>query len=245
MQQIIKMFADQYGLTISEVMIEIEKVFSEILSGWYGFEVMTIFHQDLQLEAVAYNNVGGVLLQRSIDLKKIRGWNSIKKHLENSLLKASVLKLTQQYKYYEKELRWGEITATDSGENYYIEIEVIPGETITAVCPLNRVGLHESSSVNFSIGMKRAFHIRRVDPVFLNGIPRLKVMVDRVSKTLVESMLKEQLGFSAEKMTIRCTKRYVGHKSFVVTSRRIPKSAILAVTRELNERMQVRFVRDT
>jgi hypothetical protein len=65
-------------------------------------------------------------------------------------------------------------------------------------------------------------------------------MVDRVSKTLVETLLKEQLGYSAEKMTIRCTKRYVGQKSFVVTSRRIPKPAIMAVTRELKEHMQVR-----
>jgi hypothetical protein len=244
MQKIISLFIGKYGLTRNEVIVEIEKVFSDILSGWYGFEVMAIFHEDFQLEAIAYNTVGGVLLQRSINLKKIRGWNSIRKHLEKSLLKASVLKQTRQYKYYERELRWGEITAIDSGMNYHIETEVILGEKVTAVCPLNRVGIHERNSDNFSTGMKRAFHIRRVDPVVLNGTPRLKVMVDRVSKTLVESLLKEQLGFSAEKMTIRCTKRYVGHKSFVVTSRRIPKSAILAVTRELNERMQVRFVRD-
>jgi len=245
MQEIISLFTEKYGLTRNEVTVEIEKVFSNILSVWYGFEVMVIFQDNLQLEAVAYNKIGGVLLQRSIDIKKIRGWNSIKKHLEKSLLKASVLKQTQQYKYYEKELRWGEITAIDSGKNYHVETEVIPGEIVIAVCPLNRVGLHERNTDNFSIGMKRAFHVRRVDPVFLNGTPRLKVMVDRVSKTLVESLLKEQLDFSAEKMTIRCTKRYVGHKSFVVTSRRIPKSAIRAVTRELNERMQVRFVRDS
>ena len=71
MQQIIKLFSDQYGLTKSEVMAEIEKVFSDILSGWYGFEVMTIFHQDLQLEAVAYNKVGGVLLQRNIEFQEV------------------------------------------------------------------------------------------------------------------------------------------------------------------------------
>ncbi|MEA2114555.1 MAG: hypothetical protein U9P36_04115 [Thermodesulfobacteriota bacterium] len=244
MQKIISLFTGKYGLTRNEVIVEIEKVFSDILSGWYRFEVMVVFHQDLQLEAVAYNKIGGVLLQRSIDLKKIRGWNSIRKHLEKSLLKASVLKQTQQYKYYERELRWGEITTIDAGQNYHIEIEVIPGEMMTAFCPLNRVGLHERNSDNFSIGMKRAFHVRRVDPVFLNGTPRLKVVVDRVSKTLVETLLKEQLGYFAEKMTIRCTKRYVGQKSFVITSRRIPKSAIVAVTRELNEKMQVRFDRN-
>ncbi len=241
MQQIISMFADQYGLTKSEVMAEIEKVFSDILSGWYGFEVIVAFHHELQLEVVSYNKIDGVILQRGIDLTKIRGWNSIKKHLKMSLLKASILKQTRQYKYYERELRWGVITAIDCNRNYHIETEVIPGETITAVCPLNRIGVHERCSNNFSIGMKRAFHVRRIDPVFLNGTPRLKVMVDRVSKTLVETLLKDQLGYYAEKMTLRCTKRYVGQKSFVVASRPIPKSAIIAVKQELNERMQVRF----
>ncbi len=240
MQKIISLFTGKYDLTRNEVVSEVEKVFSEILSRRYGCEVMTVFRQDLQLEAVAYNETGGIVQQRIVELNNIRGWNSIKRDLENNLLKASVLKQTRQYKYYEQELRWGEIIAIDAEKNYHVEIEIFPGETVTAVCPLNRVGIHERSSVGFSIGTKRAFHVRRVDPVFLNGTPRLKVVVDRVSKTLVEGLLKEQLGYSAEKMTIRCIRRFVGQKSFVVTSRRIPKPAIMAVTRELKEHMQVR-----
>ena len=245
MQQIISQFTGKYGLTRSEVMVEIEGVFSSILSRWYRLEVMVFFREDLQLEAVAYNKIGGVIKQRIVDISVIRGLNTLKKHLEKKLAKAALLKQTKQYKYYEKELRWGEITLIDGAKNYHVEIEVIPGEAVTAICPLNRIGLHERNSDTFSIGMKRAFHVRRVDPVFLNGTPRLKVMVDRVSKTLVETLLKEQIGSIAERVTICCTKRYVGHKSFVITSRRLPKSAILTVTRELNERMQVRFVRDT
>ncbi len=240
MQETISLFTRKYGLTRSEVIVEIEKVFSGILTRRYGCEVMAVLQHDLQLVVVAYNEAGGTVQQRVIELNNIRGWNTIRRHLEKSLLKASVLKETRQYKYYEQELRWGEIIAIDAERNYHVELEVIPGETVTAVCPLNRVGLHERSSGNFSIGEKRAFHVRRVDPVFLNGTPRLKVVVDRVSKTLVEELLKEQLGYSAENMTIRCTRRFVGQKSFVVTSRRIPKPAIIAVTRELNEHMQVR-----
>ena len=240
MQETISLFTRKYGLTRSEVIVEIEKVFSGILSRRYGCEVMAVLQHDLQLVVVAYNGVGGTVQQRVIELNNIRGWNTIRRHLEKSLLKASVLKETRQYKYYEQELRWGEIIAIDAERNYHVELEVIPGETVTAVCPLNRVGLHERSSGNFSIGEKRAFHVRRVDPVFLNGTPRLKVVVDRVSKTLVEELLKEQLGYDAENMAIMCTRRFVGQKSFVVTSRRIPKPAIIAVTRELNEHMQVR-----
>ncbi len=241
MQKIIASFAGKYGLTRSEIMTEIESVFSSVLSRWYRLEVLVFFREDLQLEAVAYNKTNGVIMQRLVDLTEIRGPNTLKRHLEIHLAKAAVLKLTKLYKSHEKELRWGEINHCDSGKNLLIELEVIPGEKITATCPLNRIGVHERNSNNFSTGMKRAFHLRRVEPVFLNGTPRLKVVVDRVSKTLVETLLNEHLGFSAERITIRCTKRYVGHKSFVLTSRRIPKSAIHAVTQELNEQMQVRF----
>ncbi len=244
MQETISLFTQKYGLTRSEVIVEIEKVFSEVFSRRYGFEVMVVLQLNDHLEAVAYNRIDGVLLQKSIDVTRIRGWNTIKKHLEKNLQKASVLKQTRQYKYYERELRWGEITAIDPESNYHIEMEVIPGEMVTAVCPLNRVGLHERSSGDFSIGEKRAFHVRRVDPVFLHGTPQLKVVVDRVSKTLVETLLKEQFGYSTEEITIRCTKRFVGQKSLVIVSRRIPNSAIVAVTRELNEHMQVRVDRN-
>jgi len=244
MREIMILFAEKYGLTINEVMVEMEKVFSAILSQWYRVEVMAIFRYDLKLEAVAYNKVGGVILQRGIDFKKMRGAKSIVRRLENSLSLAAVLKQTRQYKYYEKEIRWGEIAIVDREKNYHVEIEIVPGKTITAICPLNRVGLHDQSSLSFSVGMKRAFHVRRVDPVVLGGIPRLKVMVDRVSKSLVEALLREQLGSAAENITIRCTKRYVGQKSFVVTSRRIPKAAIVAVAEELGEPLQVRFIRE-
>jgi hypothetical protein len=242
MQNIIDLFAKQYGLTRNEVMAEIENVFSSVLSRWYRLEVMVFFRNDLQLEAVAYNKIDGVTMQRLIDITEIRGPNTLRKHLEKSVTKAAVLKQTRYYKSYEKELCWGDVISHDSEQNIYIETEIIPGQIVTAVCPLNRIGLHERNSGDFSIGMRRAFHVRRIDPVVLGDTPRLKIVVDRVSKTLVETLLKNNLGPEAERISLRCVKRYVGHKSFVLTTRRLPKSAIKAVVQELKERVQVNFV---
>jgi len=221
-------------------MAEVETIFSAILSKWHGFEVM-VFFRDLKLEAVAYNNSGGVVMQRPIDLSKIKGRNTIIRELEIKLSKVAVLKKVAHYKPFEKGLIWGEITAIDAEHNFFVETELEPGECITAICPLNRIGLHERHNNNLSVGRKRAFHLRRVEPVLLNGTPRLKIVVDRVSKTLVENLLKSQLGSEAEKIGIKCVKRYVGHKSVVLTGKRLPKSAITAVDRELHERVQVRF----
>jgi hypothetical protein len=243
MQKIITSFTTKYGLTRAEVMAEIEAVFALRLSQWYHLPVLVFFRDNLRLEAVVYNQSGGVVMQRLVDLSEIKGRGTLKRQLETNLAKAAVLKQTARYKPFEKELLWGEITACDAEQNLYIETEIIPGERVTAICPVNRIGMHERHSGNFAIGRRRAFHLRRVEPVFLNGTPRLKVVVDRVSKTLVETLFRSQLGPDAEKINIRCSKRYVGQKSIIFTTRRLPKSAIIAVDRELQERVQVKIVK--
>jgi hypothetical protein len=243
MKEIIRLFTGKYGLTRPEVMAEIETVFSVTLSRWYGMEVLAFFRENLQLEAVAFNNSGGIISQQQFDMAEIRGRNTLLRQLEENLAKVVVLKQAVRYKSFERELVWGEITAHDAEKNLYIETEPIPGEKVIACCPLNRLGVHERNSPEFTIGRRRAFHLRRVEPVFLNGTPRLKVLVDRVSKTLVENLLRSQLGVSAEKFQVRCIKRYVGHKSIVLTTKRLPKAAIIPVDRELKERVQVKVVK--
>lgn len=243
MQEIITSFTGKYGLTKTEVMTEIEAVFSSMLSRWYGLQVMVFFRADFCLEAVAYNDSGGVIMQTLIDFCQIKGRKTLLRYLEDSLAKAAVLKETALYKCYEKELRWGDVVGRDKEKNLLVEIEVMQNQPVIAVCPLNRIGVHERNSAEFLKGRMRAFHLRRVEPVFLNGTPRLKVIVDRVSKTLVENLLKTNLGAEEEKIQLRCVKRYVGHKSIVLTTKPLPKKAIVAVDRELKERIQVKIVK--
>jgi len=244
MQEIITAFVNQYGLTKAEVMAEIENAFSTLLSRWYRLPVMVFFRNDFRLEAVAYNDKGGIVMQRPIDLAEMKGRKTILRYLEDSLAKAAVLKETVVYKKLEKQLRWGEIIGRDLEGNFLLETEMIPGEAVIAICPLNRIGVHERNSDSFHVGQRRAFHLRLIEPVSVNGTSRLKVVMDRVSKTLVENLLKERLDGSTEKIKIRCLKRYVGHKSMVLTTRQLPKAAIIAVDRELKERVQVRIVKD-
>ena len=243
MHKIIESFTDKYCLTRAEVVVEIEAVFSAMLSQWYQLEVMTFFREDFHLEAVAYNNSGGVIMQQSVDLSEMKGRNTIIRQLEMKLAKVAVLKQTAHYKPFERELLWGEIAAIDAEHNLFVETEVVPGEKVTAMCPLNRIGLHERHTKNFSVGRRRAFHLRRVEPVFLNGTPRLKVIVDRVSKTLVENLFRSQPELIEDKVQFRCVKRYVGHKSIVLTTKPLPRNAIIAVDRELKERVQVLIVK--
>ncbi len=194
------------------------------------------------MEAVLYIQINGTTIQHFVDFREIRGTNTILKNLDIALSQAATIKQTKKYKFYERELRWAEVLACRPGRELFVEAEIVPGEQVIAVCPLNRIGLHERNLQSFGVGQRRAFHIRKIDPVVVAGTSKMKIVMDRVSKTLVESLLREQLGIDSEEINIRCVKRYVGHKSFVLTSRRLPKSAILAVSEELHERIQVRFV---
>ncbi|MFZ5796843.1 MAG: hypothetical protein ACOY3O_00305 [Thermodesulfobacteriota bacterium] len=244
MREIISSLANKYGLSVAETMGEIESLFSAMLSKWYRTPVLVFFREDLRLEVVAYSDTGGVNMQRSADIAALKGKNTLLRYLEEGLARSGVLKETRRYKRFERDLRWGEIIGRDRDENLLIETEVVPGEPVIATCPMNRIGVHERKGSAFQTGQRRAFHLRRIEPVTVNGTPRLKVVVDRVSKTLVEKLLREELGASAAECSIRCLKRYVGHKSMVVTRRRLPRKAIIAVSRELKERVQVLVTKD-
>jgi len=86
--------------------------------------------------------------------------------------------LVRRYKSFEKHLLWGEIVGFAPEGNLYVETEIILGETITGISPLNRIGLHERYSEQLHLWQRRAFHLRRVEPVVLNGTPRTKVVLD-------------------------------------------------------------------
>ena len=140
MQKAIQQFASQYGLTRNEVLAEIEEVFSSILSQWYGLNTMVFFQKDLEMEAVLYIQINGTTVQRFVDFREIRGANTLLKNLNIALSKAAIIKQTKKYKFYERELRWAEVLACRPSGEILVEVEIVPGEVVIAVCPLNRPG---------------------------------------------------------------------------------------------------------
>jgi hypothetical protein len=232
--EIISSFVDKYGLSRGQVVAEIEKTFSAMLSRWYGTGTVVLFGDDY-LQALHYAKQSGIPLQNQLELVSMRGWNTIRRILDQNLTQAACLHEVAHYKRLEHELRWGEIIRKNNG-GFLVEIEIEKGQAIIAECPLNRIGVHERNTL--AVGQRRAFHLRRVDSVKLHGITRVKVVVDRVSKNLVTTLLREQLGTTAQ-VHLYCVKRYVGHKSFVEASGFLPKQIILTASRELHEHIQV------
>ena len=237
--EIIRSFVDTYGLSRGQVIAEIEKTFSSMLSRWHGQDVMALFTDD-RLEAVGYHHGSdGMVQQVPISLTTLRGWNSIRRILEQNLEKAACLQEVARYKKKEHQLLWGTIVKKNRGGGLLVEVEIESEKPIIAECPCHHIGIHEREEL--LAGQRRAFHLRRVEPVLLKNSSRLKVGVDRVSKNLVEKLLQSRV--NNREITIRCLNRYVGHKSFVESSAFLPKKVILAACRELREHIQVKVVR--
>lgn len=243
MQSIILSLACRYALSTAEVIHEIESAFARQISQWYGQEVMVFLREGMQLEIVAYSKLNGLPVQHILDLPAVLSRKQFKTILENHLAMAAVVKQVRLLKGFERRLVWGEVVRNRTGDHLLIETEIIPDEPIIAVCPLNRIGLHERNAGRFQPGQRRAFHLRRIEPVLVNGTPRTKVILDRVSKTLTENLLRHHLGDAAHRFQFRCLTRYVGHRSIVLTTRRLPREVIIAVDRELQERIEVRIVK--
>jgi hypothetical protein len=204
---------------------------------------MVFLREGMQLEIVAYSNKNGLPVQNILDLPAVLSRRRFMAFLEDHLATAGVIKLVRLLKGFERRLLWGEVVRNRAGDHLLVETEIISDEPIIAICPLNRIGLHERNTGRFQPGQRRAFHLRRIEPVLVNGTPRAKVVLDRVSKTLTENLLRHHLGDTTYRFQFRCLKRYVGHKSIVLTTRRLPREVIIAVDRELQERIEVRIVK--
>ena len=243
MQSIILSLARRYALSTTEVIREVESAFARQFSQWYRQEVMVFLLEGMRLEIVAYGKRNGLPVQQILDLPAVLSRNQFKSILENHLATAAVIKQVRQIKGFERQLLWGEVIRNRACDHLLVETEIIPNEPIIAICPVNRIGLHERHTGRFQPGQRRAFHLRRIEPVLVNGTPRTKVILDRVSKTMTENLLRYHLGDAAHRFHFRCLTRYVGHKSIVLTTRRLPREVIIAVDRELQERIEVRIVK--
>lgn len=233
-KDIISSFVDKYGLTRGQVIAEIEKAFSSMLSRWYQQNVVAMFSND-QLIALGYHHGSAEIVQIPIELTTMRGWNTIKRILDKNLSDAACMQEVARYKPKEHGVFWGEIIKNNNDRSLSVEVEIEPGVSMITTCLANHIGTHERSEV--VAGQCRAFHLRRVEPVRMNGTLRTLILVDRVSKNLVSGLLMSQLN---DTIKIRCLKRYVGRKSFVESSDFIPKKIIMNTSRELNEHIQVK-----
>ncbi len=240
--KIIDQFVDKYGFPRKRVIIEIERVFSAMLSRWYGMHV-AVLHKENGFRAYVNSKTTGDSLPREIDLyaEKPKGWETFRRAIERNMLEAACI--DQYYRHKgARMMAWGTIINIIPGSKLIVQMALAEGFGIFAECLLNRISAHERRTSAFAIGETRAFWVKAIHPVTLNDTPRLSVILNRTAKNLPAMLLKEQL--EKQKITdiaVRCSRRFPGHKSFITANKFVPKNAILQVENELHEYVQVNF----
>jgi hypothetical protein len=244
-EDVLTAFVDQYGLSRAAVLEVIVNTLSQILSRWHQMEVMVLYSEG-RLQAVGYSPYFGGHRDWDIDLRTMRGWNTIKRMLDQAMSRAVCVKDARAFKSREHELRWGEILKHQD-EGLLVEVMMDDGQALLAECPYARIGKHERHSEAFKRGAIRAFHLRRIDPILLNGTPRLRIILDRESKRLPQCLLRERLIAHSVRILglhLVCEQRIVGMKTVIRVNRPIPRDPIIETACELSgERIQVKVDR--
>ncbi len=239
---IIDGFVDKYSFPRKQVIGEIEKVFSTMLSRWYRMNIIVLY-SDSSLKAFGYSKKAGCYVQREFDLKKDkpRGWQTIKRIIEQNMVRAAC---SEDYYLHRNvsTIGWGSICDIDPGSKLIVELALAKNFEIYAECPITKIGHHERRTAAFSIGEKRAFWVQAIHPVTLNGTPRISVTLNRTSKHLPAMLMMEKM--KDKELTVACLHRYPGKKSFLIANKFVPKNVILTVENELHEYVQVKYDRE-
>jgi hypothetical protein len=236
LNNIIQEFVDKYSLNKGQVVAEIEKTFSSMLSRWHRQNIVAIYTTE-GLSAVAYLSSAIGPEQIPIDISSaMRGQNTLRRILDKNLSKAASCDEVARYKKQEGEMVWGDVIGRNEA-HLDVELQMEFGVKLLATCPLQYIGKHERDFI--LKGDRKAFHLRRVETISMGDVSRTHIIVDRVSKALVERLLVSELRSNINNIRLTCTRRFAGRKSFVETNSFIPKNTILKASRELDEHIQV------
>jgi len=236
--------ANEYGLQEFEVISTIEDLFGRHYSRWHQQDAHVRLMEDYTINATLFNPLTGLeshdVTAKSLKINRTKGFNSIRRQLGKILYQKATLKEAARYKQFLNEIVLGEVALVDKTTGrLYVELMLHNNEPITAICEYQHQTPYMKKNAHYLVGTSMEFHLNKVEIVDLQGVPRIEIFIDRTSKVLVTKLLKRQLNGSATTTRLACVKRIVGGYSLVLANQKIPSSAILAVDRELRERIRV------
>jgi hypothetical protein len=240
--EIVDDFVKKYSVPRRRVIAEIEKTFSIMFSRWFRMEVIALYSLG-RLNFFGYVKSQGCYVQRDIMTKKQKqkGLNTLKRLIEQNMMKMASC---EEYHLHRNAVKmgWGTIFKIVPGAKLLVQMELDGGIDVFAECPLASIGVYERLNGAFVIGKKRAFGVKAITPVTLNGTSRVRIELSRTVKQLPAMLLMQQVDDRLAR--IRCVKRFAGNKSFIISNRFIPKSLIREVENELHEHIQVNYDRE-
>lgn len=222
----------KYDLPAPEAALAIEEAISSILSRAFNKDIIANMGDELEVIAMGDRRIDLATLSRQLK-------RQIRYQIERELEKRQSLREQNYLRSLRGRLILGDVRKVSTNGDLTIALEIedrFRSLILTGLCPVRQVPPHERGCLH--IGATKTFLVTSVLPVLEKDKAKVLIRLSRTSKTLPEKLLREETG----EQSIQCRRRIAGAFSEIDTSQGISKEAILAVGKELGERIVVRVV---
>lgn len=232
MLSLIEEISSKYAIEVAEAQEIIEKTISEVLS--YAIKCDVGFTIDDKTIVVYGEKEKFIFPVEKINKNIIR---LIMSKLEARFQAYSTMQDYKIAKTLVGTVVGGFITKVINKDSIYIDIESEYG-TLNGVCNYSNQPPKERGK--YKLGHFYYFYVNRATLIKVGGVLHQEITLSRTSKSLVSGLLrKELLERFIDDIEVTCVKRMAGVYSKVLATKRIPKDCIVAVSKELKERVIV------
>lgn len=224
----------KYRLPESIVLATVERAITSTLARAYRMPVTCQIHEG----KVHIVTLSGLHDPMVIDLerisKKLR--RDISYNVELELQKRQVINEFHSMRELQGQVINGTISRITNNHVLFVMLEIndiVNPVILLGECPLLNQPAHERSL--YRIGDTRKFLVTSVRPIAGRAFARVRIVLNRTSRQLPAQLLYQLTGV----IGIKCQRRIAGGFSEIITPKRIPKTAINVVGKELHEHIQV------
>ncbi len=228
----------KYELTAEDVKEATEKAISLSLSRIFNCEVDVMWN-GRGIEITRYIDKGYDLIPVKMKASSLRKniVRLIKYEIAFQLSKKKVLNKFEQYKNLVRTAVGGYVSHV-LRDRIVVEIERTGG--LTGECHLSHQPPRERGL--YEPGDYYSFFVLRMEPVLVGKrVPHLEIKLSRTTKSLPEYLLRKELREMGLDIKLKCKRRIAGALSYIEASKKVPKEAILNVSKELKERIIVKY----
>lgn len=223
--------ADKYNLSSDEVIAVAESVVSVVMARVMKKDVDYCFDRN---EMYIYEKDKQVIQANSINKSII---NLIKSSLIKGLYKRSAINEHEAIIGLNNSVIGGYVSRISTDGSIYIEAN--NGDRVFyGVC--KRIHQTPKERGKYRLGQYYSFYVNKIKPS--RDLLANEVSLSRTSKSLVRGLLQKELSSRfIDDIQVICKRRMAGIASEVFVSKKIPKDCITAVSKELKEKIIVKF----
>lgn len=241
----IRDLVELYGLPEEMVEESLLAALSHSLTDIFGYEVEAFLNDAGALELYGYPSRHGELQIQKIPLEKIGrpAIRQIRRTLTANLVRRRILEEYDLLRQLTGRVLDGMvIKAVEGGPIFaklYHEGLCVGMNTLAGTCPYRSQTPRERQT--YRPGEVLAFHVLKVLPASVDGMPRVDIILSRNSRVLVDGLLMREIcqDPAMRDMKVKCVKRIAGAYSVIESPFPLPLQAIKKVSAELKEYVRV------